>query len=49
MIIDGGRPQIKAILKIFYDNKIIIPLIGIAKTLISNCGNRGLPKFIFKK
>jgi len=31
IIIDGGRPQIKAILKIFYDNKIIIPLIGIAK------------------
>lgn len=31
IIIDGGRPQIKAILKIFHDNKIIIPLIGIAK------------------
>ncbi|MEK7597562.1 MAG: GIY-YIG nuclease family protein [Patescibacteria group bacterium] len=31
IIIDGGRPQIKAILKIFESNKKIIPLIGIAK------------------
>ena len=31
IIIDGGRPQIKAILKIFESNKRSIPLIGIAK------------------
>jgi len=31
IIIDGGRPQIKAILKIFELNKSLIPLIGIAK------------------
>lgn len=31
IIIDGGRPQIKAILKIFELNKRSIPLIGIAK------------------
>jgi len=31
IIIDGGRPQIKAVLKIFQNNKINIPLIGIAK------------------
>jgi len=31
IIIDGGRPQIKAILNIFESNKILIPLIGIAK------------------
>ncbi len=31
IIIDGGRPQIKAILKIFQENNINIPLLGIAK------------------
>jgi excinuclease UvrABC nuclease subunit len=31
MVIDGGRPQIKAISKIFNNNEINIPLIGIAK------------------
>lgn len=31
IVIDGGRPQIKAILKIFELNKRPIPLIGIAK------------------
>jgi len=31
IIIDGGQPQIKAVLKIFQNNKINIPLIGIAK------------------
>lgn len=31
VIIDGGRPQIKAILKIFHSNGLNIPLIGIAK------------------
>src|SRR3989338_5733866 len=31
IIVDGGRPQIKAILKIFDNNKINIPLLGIAK------------------
>ena len=31
IIIDGGRPQIKSILKIFELNKVYIPLIGIAK------------------
>lgn len=31
IIIDGGRPQIKTILKIFESNKRPIPLIGIAK------------------
>lgn len=31
MVIDGGRPQIKAILKVFNNNEINIPLIGIAK------------------
>jgi excinuclease ABC subunit C len=31
IIIDGGRPQIKSILKIFDLNKVNIPLIGIAK------------------
>jgi len=31
IIIDGGRPQIKAVLKIFDTNKVSIPLIGIAK------------------
>lgn len=31
IIIDGGRPQIKAILKIFESNKRPIPLIGIEK------------------
>lgn len=31
VIIDGGRPQIKAILKIFHSNGLEIPLIGIAK------------------
>ena len=31
LIIDGGRPQIKAMLKIFHNNGLNIPLIGIAK------------------
>ena len=31
IIIDGGRPQIKAILAIVQNNKVNIPLIGIAK------------------
>ena len=31
IIIDGGQPQIKAILKIFENNKTDIPLLGIAK------------------
>lgn len=31
VIIDGGRPQIKTIQKIFQNNKLDIPLIGIAK------------------
>jgi excinuclease ABC subunit C len=31
IIIDGGRPQLKAILKIFDGNKVAIPLVGIAK------------------
>jgi len=31
IIIDGGRPQIKAVLKIFQNNKRYIPLLGIAK------------------
>jgi excinuclease ABC subunit C len=31
IIIDGGQPQIKAILKIFQNNKINIPILGIAK------------------
>ncbi len=31
MIIDGGRPQIKTIIKIFQENQINIPLLGIAK------------------
>lgn len=31
IIIDGGQPQIKAILKIFENNKVDIPLLGIAK------------------
>ncbi|MEK7109749.1 MAG: GIY-YIG nuclease family protein [Patescibacteria group bacterium] len=31
IIIDGGRPQIKAILTIVQNNKVNIPLIGIAK------------------
>jgi excinuclease ABC subunit C len=31
IIIDGGQPQIKAILKIFENNKTNIPLLGIAK------------------
>lgn len=31
IIIDGGQPQIKAILKIFKNNKADIPLLGIAK------------------
>ena len=31
IIIDGGKPQIKAMLKIFHNNGLNIPLIGIAK------------------
>ncbi|EKE13967.1 MAG: excinuclease ABC subunit C [uncultured bacterium] len=31
IIVDGGRPQIKAILKIFDNHRVKIPLIGIAK------------------
>ena len=31
MIIDGGRPQIKTIIKVFQENQIDIPLLGIAK------------------
>lgn len=31
IIIDGGRPQIKTVIKIFQENKINIPLLGIAK------------------
>jgi excinuclease ABC subunit C len=31
MVIDGGRPQIKTIMKIFQENQINIPLLGIAK------------------
>jgi excinuclease ABC subunit C len=31
IIIDGGQPQIKAVLKIFKNNKADIPLLGIAK------------------
>ncbi len=31
MIVDGGRPQIKTIIKIFQENQINIPLLGIAK------------------
>ena len=31
MIIDGGRPQIKTIIKVFQENQINIPLLGIAK------------------
>ena len=31
IIIDGGQPQIKAILKVFQNNKVNIPLLGIAK------------------
>jgi excinuclease ABC subunit C len=31
MIVDGGKPQIKAILKILNSNKVSIPLVGIAK------------------
>jgi excinuclease ABC subunit C len=31
MIIDGGRPQIKMVRKVFQENKIEIPLLGIAK------------------
>ena len=31
IIIDGGRPQIKAIIKVFQENQINIPLLGIAK------------------
>ncbi len=31
MIVDGGRPQIKTIIKVFQENKINIPLLGIAK------------------
>ncbi len=31
IIIDGGRPQLKAILQIFNNNQVNIPLIGIAK------------------
>ncbi len=31
MIVDGGRPQIKTILKVFQKNQIDIPLLGIAK------------------
>ena len=31
IIIDGGKPQIKAILTVFEFNKISIPLVGIAK------------------
>ena len=31
IIIDGGQPQIKAIIKIFENNKTNIPLLGIAK------------------
>lgn len=31
IIIDGGKPQLKAIIKIFENNKVNIPLIGIAK------------------
>jgi len=49
IIIDGGRPQIKAILKIFYDNKIIIPLIGIAKNPDRVIvGIEGYPNLFFK-
>ena len=49
IIIDGGRPQIKAILKIFYDNKIIIPLIGIAKNPDRVIvGIKGYPNLFFK-
>lgn len=31
IIIDGGRPQIKAVLRIFNEKKVNIPLVGIAK------------------
>lgn len=31
IVIDGGKPQIKAVLKVFQDNHIKIPLVGIAK------------------
>ena len=31
MIVDGGRPQIKTIIKVFQENQINIPLLGIAK------------------
>lgn len=31
IIIDGGRPQIKAVIKIFKENQVNIPLFGIAK------------------
>ncbi len=50
IIIDGGRPQIKAILTIFQKNKTNIPLIGIAKNPDRVIvGIKGLSKFIFKK
>ena len=37
MIIDGGRPQIKTIIKVFQENQINIPLLGIAKNPDRKC------------
>ena len=49
MIIDGGRPQIKTIIKVFQENQINIPLLGIAKNpdrvII---GVEGLPNLFLK-
>ena len=49
IVIDGGRPQIKAVLKVFNNSGINIPLIGIAKNpdrVIM--GVEGYPNLFFK-
>ena len=49
MIIDGGRPQIKTILKVFQENQINIPLLGIAKNPDRVIvGIEGLPNLFLK-
>ncbi len=49
MIVDGGRPQIKTIIKVFQENKINIPLLGIAKNPDRVIvGVEGLPNLFLK-
>ncbi len=49
MIIDGGRPQIKTIIKVFQENQVNIPLLGIAKNPDRVIvGIKGLPNLFLK-